>query len=127
MTLPSLLGGVPWAGRDTEPPVHQTSAVCGFTEEELGAFPIRTVLEALDCTLPGLLSQSTATGTAQETKASLRLPPTCNLVGVGRDAAWVEDVIQLFLNSLEIKQLNECDGWKRIEHDLNFLFWSSLF
>jgi hypothetical protein len=129
MTLPSLLAGEPWAGQGAKPPIIRTSAVCGFTEEEFGALPIRTVLEVLDRTLPGLRSQSEftlASECAVETKPLRRLPHSCNLVGVGQDPSWVEHAIDLFLESLDIDQLNKCDEWNSIELTLRTFLRGSL-
>ncbi|KAF9061981.1 hypothetical protein BDP27DRAFT_1337245 [Rhodocollybia butyracea] len=119
MSLSSLLEGEPWAGRGDVHPIELTSAVCGFTEEEFGALPIRTLLEVLDRTLPGLFSLSKSTGSAPESKASQRLPKACKLVGVGSDPSWVDDAIDLFLISLEIDQLKKCDRWNKIELSLD--------
>ncbi|KAF9060700.1 hypothetical protein BDP27DRAFT_1339211, partial [Rhodocollybia butyracea] len=119
--LSSLLEGELWAGRSHLILFEPTSVVCGFTEDEFGALPIRTLLEVCDRTLSGLRSLSESPATAPETRASQRLPIPCKLVGVGRDPSWIDDAIDLFLKSLEVDQLNKCDGWNTIERDLKFL------
>lgn len=117
--LQTLLGDTPWAGHGDLYPIRLTSAVCGFTEEELGALPIRCLLEVLDRTLPGLVSLSKATASAVESQASQKLPQASKLRGVGRDPLWVEDAIDLFIGSLTVGQLNECENWNSIETSLH--------